>query len=377
MGLSVETARTEEERARLFEFRYRVYVEEMEIDTPEADHERRWLRDPLDDTSTSFVLVRDGEVVGALRVTLLEEASDATSLVSKFEMQPAIDAFGKAPICTTSRFMLDPKLRHGTAILRLMRAGFEEAYRRGVRLNYGDCSPHLVPFYEHLGFRRYASAFNDTAYGFKVPILMLLGDRERFERVRSPLARLAAEYPDDAPARAWFERSYPDRLDIETAALLPEGEFFEILSARIANDPLHSVGLLHGLDRDEAERFLARATIVRAAPGDRIVRQGEPGETMFVILSGVAEAIRDESPDRVLRVLGPGDPFGEIGFLTTGIRSASVVARTPCEVVVVSGEAMRAFLAREPGIAAKVLLNLSRMLAERLSDLTPRAVEPR
>ncbi len=107
--------------------------------------------------------------------------------------------------------------------------------KQGLRLkDFGDCSPHLLPFYEHLGYRRYTAAFNDTAYGFKVPILMLLGDRKRFEQVRTPLARIATEYPDDAEARAWFERTYPGYLKAETATLLEEGAFMDLLANRVA-----------------------------------------------------------------------------------------------------------------------------------------------
>lgn len=372
MGVTVEEAASDEARARVFAFRYRIYVEEMGLESPEADHARRWLRDPLDDCSTSWALVRDGEVAGALRATRLPDVPDPAPLVAKFAMEPALAAFGPAAVCTTSRFMLDPKIRHGTAILRLMAAAYRAAQAQGVRFNYGDCSPHLLPLYEHLGFRRYTRAVNDTAYGFKVPILMLLGDRAHFARVRTPLARVAADYPDDAEARTWFERAYADRLAIETATLLDEGAFLDLLGERIAGDPLHRLGLLHGLERDEATRFLAHATLVQAAPGDRVVREGESGDTLFVLVSGIADVVRDAHPERPLGVLGAGDPFGEIGLLTAAARSASVVARTPCEALVLSGDWVRSFLAKEPTIAAKVLLNLARVLAERLADTSRR-----
>jgi CRP-like cAMP-binding protein len=372
VGLGVEPARDDAARARIFAFRYRIYVEEMALETPEADHARRWLRDALDDDSTSYALLRDGEVAGTLRVTRLAALADPSQLVARFEMQPALDAFGAGAICTTSRFMLDPKLRGGTAILRLMAAAYRDGRAAGMRLNYGDCSPHLVPFYEHLGYRRYTRAYNDTAYGFKVPILMLAGDLARFERVRTPLLRLARDHPDDAEARAWFERTYPGQLAIETAGLLEEGEFLELLADRVAGDPLHRLGVLRGLSRDEADEFLAQATLVKAAAGDRIVRQGEPGDTLFVLLSGIAEAVRDERPDAPLATLGAGDPFGEMGFLTETRRTASVIARTPCEAVVLSGDGLRGYLARQPAVAAKVLLNLSRVLAQRLADMNRR-----
>ncbi len=372
MGLRVAEVTTNEERSRVYAFRYRIYVEEMEIDTPEADHDRKWLFDPLDAESRLHALLDDDEVVGTLRTTILSEVKDPTPLEKKFHLGPALAAFRPEEICATGRFMLDPKLRHGTAIIRLMKAAFEQARTRGIRLNYGDCSPHLLLFYEHLGFRRYERAFNDTSYGFKVPILMLLGDRKRLEQVRSPLARMGRDDADDTDARDWFTRSYPDASSYDSAQLLPEGVFLELLEERIASDPLHAVGLLHGLDKGEAERLLSRATVVDAQPGDHIVRQGELGDTLFVLLSGACEVTRNETSNRPLSVLGAGDAFGKIAFLNESRRTANVIDCTPCKVIVLSADSLRAFLNRDPTVAAKVLLNLSRILASRLSEANAR-----
>src|SRR5207237_10127414 len=88
------------------------------------------------------------------------------------------------------------------------------------------------------------------------------------------------------------------------------------------------------------------------------------------------EVARDEAPDAPVAILGAGDPFGEIGFLTDEPRTANVVARAPCEVLVLSGSFFQRFVAKEPAIAAKVLLNLTRVLASRLTLTTRRRVGP-
>ncbi|HEV8718271.1 MAG TPA: cyclic nucleotide-binding domain-containing protein [Candidatus Binatia bacterium] len=379
MGITIVQARSDAEREKIFQFRYHVYVEELRLSPPAVDHGRKRLWDPLDDVSVSHVIFDDGEVMGSLRVTFLDEVPDPSPLIEKFALEPAVAAFGQSAICMTSRFILHPRLRHGTAIFRLMEAAFAHgmARRSYTRFNYGDCSPHLLPFYEHMGYRRYTRAYNDTAYGFKIPILMLVRDRQRFERVRSPLLRVAARHADDPEARTWFERTYPEYLTLESAPFLPEGVFLDLLCARVAADPLHSRGLLHDLDRAEAEQFLARATIIKAEPGDRIVRQGEPGDTVFVLLSGIAEVTLDESPHHPAAILGAGDTFGEISFLTAKPRIANVTAKAPCELIVLSGESLNRIIAKEPTIAAKVLLNLSRMLAERLAVTTSQALHSR
>jgi hypothetical protein len=167
--------------------------------------------DPLDECSTSYVLLDQEQVAGELRVTWLADVPDSTEIIETYAMQPAIEAFGPEAICKTSRFILDPKWRQGTAIYLLMKTVYEECWEQGARLNYGDCSPHLLFFYEHLGFRRYMNAFEDPNYGFKFPILMI-ADLGFFRHARSPLARVAERFGKDRAACAWFARTYPDRL---------------------------------------------------------------------------------------------------------------------------------------------------------------------
>jgi CRP-like cAMP-binding protein len=227
-----------------------------------------------------------------------------------------------------------------------------------------------VPFYEHLGYRRYTHALVEAGPRATVPLLLPLGDRERLARLRSPLAPTAASHAEDPEVRAWFEGTYPTFVLPERAALLPDDVFFDLLAARVASDPVHTVTLLHGLTTAETERLLARATIIQAEPGDRIVRQGDPGDALFVLLAGVAEVHREESPDYPMALVGAGDAFGEIAFLTEQHRTADVVARTRCEVIALSGDFLKSYLAHEPATAAKVFLNLARLLAVRLAEMT-------
>lgn len=370
MSIQVRIAQTAAEHEAVFSFRYRIYVDELKLSPPEADHKQKFLRDTLDDVSVAYALWQGEQVVGSLRVLYFADLKDLVPLVDKFRLQPTLDAFGAETICSTSRFMLDPTVRHGRAILRLMETTYRDGLARGVRFNYGDCSPHLIPFYEHLGYRRYTHAYNDTTYGYKLPILMLWRDHEWFRRVRSPLARLVEQQPDDSEARAWFETTYPEFLDVESASLLADGIFFDLLQERVGNDPLHSLSILAGLDRSEADLFLSQATLIRAQKGDRIIREGERDETLFIMLSGIAEVTRPEAPNKPIRVMGAGDSFGEIGFLMEANRTANVTARISSEVLVLSSVFLKQFLRKEPVIAAKLLFNLSRMLASRLGSVT-------
>jgi CRP-like cAMP-binding protein/N-acyl-L-homoserine lactone synthetase len=377
MAIAVDAAQDEAQRRAVYRFRYQVYVEELGLAPPGTDRAAGQIRDALDEASTSYLLRRDQAVVGSLRVLRLADLRDPAPLVEKFALQPALEAFAPHEIATTSRFMLHPALRHGKAILALMRRAFEDARAGGVRLNYGDCSPHMLPLYEHLGYRRYGAAFNDPDFGYKLPIVMLLGDLEGFAEVRSPLTRVAERFPADPAARSWFERHYRAYLRPASASLLPDGLFLDLLAERVGEDPVHRLALLRGLSDEQATRFLAEAVVVEARPGDRVIRQGDRDDTLYVMLDGLAEVCLAGREDRPINTVAGGDTFGEIGLVAGLPRSASVIARASCQMLVLSADFLQRLKRNEPAIAAQVATNLARGLAVRLAMLTAQQGEAR
>jgi CRP-like cAMP-binding protein len=66
------------------------------------------------------------------------------------------------------------------------------------------------------------------------------------------------------------------------------------------------------------------------AAGSVIVREGEPGDRFYVLLSGVVGVSQSELGER--RVLQAGEFFGEVALTMHVPRTASVIAMTPCVV---------------------------------------------
>lgn len=69
-----------------------------------------------------------------------------------------------------------------------------------------------------------------------------------------------------------------------------------------------------------------------AAPGEVIVRQGEPGDRFFIIESGTVAVAVDGGAERAL---GPGGSFGEIALLRDVPRTATVTASTEVRLVAI------------------------------------------
>jgi CRP/FNR family transcriptional regulator, cyclic AMP receptor protein len=98
---------------------------------------------------------------------------------------------------------------------------------------------------------------------------------------------------------------------------------------------------------------VAQATdrlVIRA--GSTVIRQGELAHEFFVILDGTATVIRD---GRSVGVLRTGDFFGEIALVGQPYRTATVVADTDLDVLVMSRRAFRTILSRFPDFASTVL----------------------
>ena len=124
------------------------------------------------------------------------------------------------------------------------------------------------------------------------------------------------------------------------------------------------IGAFDGFVDDEIERCLARSNIVTCDVGDRLLKAGGTGRNIFVVLHGTLEV---KVGDRVVGLLTSGDAFGETAFLLDLPRSADVYAATPQpRVLSMSDGALRKMTAEDPPVAAKFLLNLSKMLCARL-----------
>jgi CRP/FNR family transcriptional regulator, cyclic AMP receptor protein len=115
-------------------------------------------------------------------------------------------------------------------------------------------------------------------------------------------------------------------------------------------------------------KSLAKTAKVVAYPANtRIVKQGEPGVGLYVILDGAAEVRRG---DRTLAKLGAGQFFGEMTLLDEQPRSADVIAIQPSECAVLSRWEFWGFAKGEPEVLQGVMREMARRLRESDRALT-------
>jgi CRP/FNR family transcriptional regulator, cyclic AMP receptor protein len=102
--------------------------------------------------------------------------------------------------------------------------------------------------------------------------------------------------------------------------------------------------------------------------GDIIVREGEPGNRMFIIGSGSVEVVKylAQSRETVLAVLGPKDFLGEMSIIECVARSASIRAVEDTALFALKGIDLYHLFQRHPDQYAIVILNIARDISRRL-----------
>jgi signal transduction histidine kinase len=131
-------------------------------------------------------------------------------------------------------------------------------------------------------------------------------------------------------------------------------------------EALRGAPLFTGLSDEDLGRLAATVERQRLAPGEFLVREGERGDAMFVIVSGELEVTkRAEDVELPLARVGPGAIQGEIAAIGGHTRAASVRAITDVEVLRIPREGLLALLDAGPEPA----LALLRTVLERMRGL--------
>ncbi len=135
----------------------------------------------------------------------------------------------------------------------------------------------------------------------------------------------------------------------------------------------HAIPMFSSLTSDEAMEILQICRAMRKPAGSVLFRQGERGDSAFIVESGVVDIVLEENARKdVVARLGPGDVVGELALIDPGPRSASAVITEDAVVYELPGEAFRALRDQLRPAAFKVVRHLSRVVCLRLRSVNTR-----
>ena len=147
------------------------------------------------------------------------------------------------------------------------------------------------------------------------------------------------------------------------------GETVQIKAAAL----LITEGALVELSAADAREVVSYMRPERIKAGEVVIREGEStrNDFMALVLDGevtVENSVAAAHDSMVVSILGPGSLIGDMGIIDGGPRSATCTASTDLALAVLTREALTRLLDTHPSVAARLLLAMSKRIADHLRE---------
>ena len=167
--------------------------------------------------------------------------------------------------------------------------------------------------------------------------------------------------------------------------------------ATYSPDLLEHSPLLEDFTPAEADVLAASMLLVRAAPGQVLIREGDAGDWMMLILKGTVDVTKrielraadadapsvagnNAEPEALaftqsrVAVLQRGAAIGEMSMLDSGLRYTTCTAIEAVEAGVLGSHAIGLLIRDHPGVGAKLLVKITQLMAQRLRNISHQLV---
>ena len=176
--------------------------------------------------------------------------------------------------------------------------------------------------------------------------------------IRTPRGRDEVVHEAESSHDRWLQRAAAGILAPERDAAEPEKSSMERLLA------LQNVSLFAHLSLEQLEAINGLMTEAEYLAGEIVVREGEPGEDLYVLLEGEVQAFKnhDAADETLLNTMTPVDYFGEMAILDSAPRSATCVVSKDARLLALAGERFEELILQTPEMAFEIF----RVLIERV-----------
>jgi CRP-like cAMP-binding protein len=132
--------------------------------------------------------------------------------------------------------------------------------------------------------------------------------------------------------------------------------------------------LLENFSQAEVELLAQFMSVYRAAPGAEIIREGEGGDFMLMLLEGRIEVHKRDrwNTPQILASVDAGRTLGEMSMIDGEPRFATCIAAEPSLIAVLDRESLARIIVEQPLLGAKILMELVLMLSHRLRATSQR-----
>jgi CRP/FNR family cyclic AMP-dependent transcriptional regulator len=136
------------------------------------------------------------------------------------------------------------------------------------------------------------------------------------------------------------------------------------------DEVLARAGLFQGIDPEVAAPIVKELEYVDVSRGEVIFAEGEPGDSLYIVLSGKVKVSRraQDGRENMLAVMGPSELIGELSLFDPGPRTATALAITDTRLAKLKQSMLRPWITQHPEIALQLLHVLARRL-RRTNDI--------
>jgi len=141
-------------------------------------------------------------------------------------------------------------------------------------------------------------------------------------------------------------------------------------------DAIKGMEFFKGFSDEELSILQAEMETLKVSEGDCLFAEREEGNSIFWTIRGKFDIKKYAFPtEQIILRTEPGEPIGELSFLDGENRSATVIALEDTEGVILTRERFDSLREKNPDLAFKLLMALSKILSFRLREMTQRFVE--
>jgi CRP/FNR family cyclic AMP-dependent transcriptional regulator len=140
---------------------------------------------------------------------------------------------------------------------------------------------------------------------------------------------------------------------------------------------LDKIELFEDFERDEIRQLASFMRAYRAQPGTEIIREGDGGDYMLLMIEGEVDIYKNDHLGlrKRIAIVGAGKTIGEMSMIDGEPRFSTCIAATPLVFSVLTRDDLTRIITVQPLLGAKILMELVVMLSQRLRQTGAKLVE--
>ncbi|WOO40341.1 MMPL family transporter [Rubellicoccus peritrichatus] len=144
---------------------------------------------------------------------------------------------------------------------------------------------------------------------------------------------------------------------------------WDLLGFKLRETLINTSPMFSGMTKWQAKKLILLANVEEHKAGATVIREGETGSSMYVIIEGEMEVSKTVEDERIpLTTLKLGDLVGEVALVSETRRTADVTAKTDVRVLSLDWDSLVRLQQTSPYLSSRLFLNLSNILGQRLKS---------